>query len=284
MCEGMRWTLVTIFAGLGILSAAEQPLSIELVSQTKSIQPGTPFYVALALHHAPGYHTYWKYPGIVGVPTNIRWKGLPRGIKAGEIEWPEPERTHMFQIKAQGYERDVVLPILMTPSRSLKVGTQITLTGTASWMCCAKQCNPGFQELSLTLPVSSDAPEMDDNWNAKIQKELRLRVEESAAWTSEALVSEKQVTITMTPGPQARAISATEARKLIYFTEDGIVDSDQPQEILVNSDGSVTLRLIQADVIPGGMKSVVQGVLVRQGGWVNDRSVRAIRLRSKVNR
>ena len=62
----------TLLLGLcGLAAAMENPLRIDLVSSTTSIQPGTPFRVGLHLQHPRGYHTYWKFPGIVGVPLNI---------------------------------------------------------------------------------------------------------------------------------------------------------------------------------------------------------------------
>ena len=37
----------------------------------------------------PGWHTYWKFPGDAGIPTELKWK-LPPGWKVGEIQWPIP--------------------------------------------------------------------------------------------------------------------------------------------------------------------------------------------------
>src|SRR5262245_53837871 len=82
---------ILYFALCGFLPGADNPLKIELVSEVTSIVPGKPFYVGLHLQHQPGDHTYWRFPGIVGVPTGIKWE-LPEGFKAGPIEWPEPQR------------------------------------------------------------------------------------------------------------------------------------------------------------------------------------------------
>ena len=120
-----------LLAAAALMLAASQPataeddppLTLSLVSEVTSIQPGHPFYVGLALHHGRGWHTYWKFPGVVGVPTGIKWKNLPPGFTADSITWPEPQSVLMFQIKAQGYERDVVLPIKITPPAGLADGT-----------------------------------------------------------------------------------------------------------------------------------------------------------------
>src|SRR5215218_2237101 len=109
-------------------SSFAEPLSIELVSEVTSIQPGTPFYVGLHLKHQEHYHTYWKFPGIVGVPSHMAWN-LPAGWKADAIEWPAPERVMMFQIKAQGFHDEVLLPMKLTPPKNLEPGTRVTVGG-----------------------------------------------------------------------------------------------------------------------------------------------------------
>src|SRR5688572_10915548 len=63
------WVLFFVLCTFSSLHA--EPLTIELVSEVASIQPGSPFYVGLHLKHKEHYHTYWKFPGIVGVPTDM---------------------------------------------------------------------------------------------------------------------------------------------------------------------------------------------------------------------
>ena len=72
----------------------ENPLRIGLVSESTAVVPGRPFYLGLHLEHRSGDHTYWKCPGIVGVPTGIEWD-LPAGFEAAPIEWPGPQRVFM---------------------------------------------------------------------------------------------------------------------------------------------------------------------------------------------
>jgi DsbC/DsbD-like thiol-disulfide interchange protein len=142
-----------------------------------AIVPGKPFTVGLWLEHDRGWHTYWRFPGIVGVPTQMKWS-LPKGWKAGELVYPEPERTLMFQIKAQGFDRDVMLRAEITPPANLKIGEQITLTGKASWMCCGNSCHPGSMDLSLTLPVAETAAS-NEKWH-KLLDEERARANNPA--------------------------------------------------------------------------------------------------------
>ena len=116
--------LISGFALLFLLAASasgepvrEGAVVAELVPSKKAISPGETILIALRMKHDAGWHTYWKSPGIVGVPTDLDWK-LPKGFKAGGIQWPQPERVKMGPYDAYGYHGEVFLSLPFTaPSR-----------------------------------------------------------------------------------------------------------------------------------------------------------------------
>ncbi len=279
--------LVALLSSFGFThsSLAQQGLKIQLVSEQSAILPGQPFTVGLWLQHDRGWHTYWRFPGIVGVPTQMKWQ-LPRGWKAGELIYPEPERTLMFQIKAQGFDRDVMLRTEITPPANVKVGESVTLTGTASWMCCGNSCHPGSMELSLTLPVAATA-ELNSKWHKLLEAE-RARAEQSSdAWTSTA--SEKGDTITLTLKPataEARpSKNQREADHIIAFTEDGWFDTDKPQTILRHDDGTLTISLIKADTYLGNKPPKTLRVILRNDeGWLQGEKLRCLQMAPRIER
>ena len=251
----MKFSVCSIQCAVLLLATgicrAETPLEVTLVSEVTSIQPGKAFYAGLHLHHGPGYHSYWKFPGIVGVPTNIQWK-LPGGFVAGEIEWPEPESVLMFKIKAQGFERDVLLPVKITPPANLKPGETVRLEGKASWMVCAKTCHPGCGDVSLELPVKNETPAFDDKWRAMFEHERGRVARTSDAWQASAVENGQTVTLTLAPASRsARKLTSEEAEKIIFFTEDGWIDSDKPQTVKLNHDSSVTISMERSEVYLG---------------------------------
>lgn len=130
----------------------------ELVSEAESIQPGRPFWVGLHLAMDPGWHTSWKNPGDSGRPTRIQWT-LPAGFTGAPIEWPYP-RPFVAQgpVIRFGFDRDVLLPVRVTPPASLTAGQPVTLAARADWQECREECVPGQADLSVTLPVSADTP------------------------------------------------------------------------------------------------------------------------------
>src|SRR5688572_21349047 len=66
-------------------------VTAQLVAEHTAAIPGGSIAVALKLRHTKGWHTYWRNPGDSGLPTTIRWQ-LPEGVRAGEIQWPMPQR------------------------------------------------------------------------------------------------------------------------------------------------------------------------------------------------
>src|SRR5947208_10189075 len=93
----------------------KQLVRTELLADTNAIVPGKPFTVGLLLRMAPGWHTYWKFSGDAGLPTELKWK-LPPGWKIGEIQWPIPLKTiDPGDIQTYGYVDEVLLMQEMTP-------------------------------------------------------------------------------------------------------------------------------------------------------------------------
>ncbi|WP_395752416.1 protein-disulfide reductase DsbD domain-containing protein [Prosthecobacter sp.] len=267
-------------------SWAQTGLKIQLVSEQSAIVPGQPFTVGLWLQHDRGWHTYWRFPGIVGVPTQMKWK-LPQGWKAGPLVYPEPERTFMFQIKAQGFDRDVMLRTEIIPPANLKVGDSVTLTGNALWMCCGSSCHPGSVDLSLTLPVSATA-ELNSKWHKLLDAERARAEERSTAWTSTVREKGDQITLVLTPAtPEARACkNQREADKIIAFTEDGWFDSDKPQAILLHSDGTLTITLLKAETYIGGPTppKTLRTILRNDEGWLQGGKLRCLQIEPRIVR
>lgn len=255
--------LVIICADLAPARAAE-PLAVTLVSSVTHVQPGTPFYVGLHLVHREGYHTYWKFPGIVGVPTSMDWI-LPEGWKAEDITWPEPEQVHMFQIRAQGYHGDLLLPIRITPPKDLNPGSKAVLKGKSAWMCCGRDCNPGFNELVLEVPVAATAPVPEKKWESRFAAALASHPKPIAGWTPTAVRTKDQITLTLTPaGPD---VPKGKVKDVLFFTDDGLVNADKDQTLERREDGTLVLKLAVSQYADQPLATKLVGVLQSPQGW-----------------
>ena len=139
---------------LGQTYQGKQLVKPELLADTSAIVPGKPFTVGLLLRMAPGWHTYWKFSGDAGLPTELKWK-LPPGWKISEIQWPIPLKTiDPGDIQTYGYVDEVLLMQEITPPPKLD-SSSAKLSADANWLVCEKICIPGSATLQLELPVSA---------------------------------------------------------------------------------------------------------------------------------
>jgi len=134
----------------------KQLVRTELLADTNAVVPGKPFTVGLLLRMAPGWHTYWKFSGDAGLPTELKWK-LPPGWKIGDIQWPIPLKTiDPGDIQTYGYVDEVLLTQEVTPPTKIENST-VKLVADASWLVCEKICIPGSATLELELPISASS-------------------------------------------------------------------------------------------------------------------------------
>lgn len=132
----------------------KQLVKAELLADTNAIVPGKPFTIGLLLRMAPGWHTYWRFSGDAGLPTELKWK-LPPGWKIGDIQWPIPLKTiDPGDIETYGYENEVLLMQEITPPLTLDTSS-VQLAAEANWLVCEKICIPSSATLQLDLPVAS---------------------------------------------------------------------------------------------------------------------------------
>jgi thiol:disulfide interchange protein DsbD len=149
----------------------KQLVTAELLAETNAIVPGKPFTVGLLLRMASGWHTYWKFSGDAGLPTELNWK-LPPGWKTGEIQWPIPLKTiDPGDIETYGYENEVLLIQEVTPPSNID-SSSMKLVAEANWLVCEKICVPGSATLQLDLPVASTSQAANTDLFARYRRLL----------------------------------------------------------------------------------------------------------------
>jgi len=172
------------------LASAQSPgaraVAAQIVAESASVRPGTPFVVAVYFRIDPGWHIYWKNPGDTGLPTSVSWD-LPKGFTASDLLYPVPQRFVQQGLSSYGYEREVALLSRITPAADLEPG-KVTIRAHASWLACRIECTPGKADLAMTLSVRSQAPIDDERWAALLRTAIS-RVPEPASGTSASLQS-----------------------------------------------------------------------------------------------
>lgn len=141
-------------------SAWTDPVKASLFSEETSIQPATPFFVAIQLKLDDKWHAYWKNPGDSGMPPVVSWN-LPEGFEAGPLIWPAPKRWNVDSAVGIGYEEDLTLLVKITPPAAYSE-KQADISADIRWVVCSDTtCLPGDGSVKLSLPVSADTPKKD---------------------------------------------------------------------------------------------------------------------------
>ena len=224
-----------------LMAGVHDGLEISLIAESKTITPGKPMTLGVHLKHKPGFHTYWKSPGIVGMPTQLEWK-LPDGFSVSEIQWPYPEKSFMAEYPCHGYERDVTLLVTLNPPKTISTDS-ISVEAFASWMCCAKECFPGTETLKLPLQVS-DTP-VASPVHLKLIEQARQQIPKAnPLWKASVLskIGAPQIKVLITP---PKGISP---KSLYLFSEDGQISSDKKQLITYQEDGSIIVTVPRSEL------------------------------------
>ena len=178
--------IVFAHSGLGQTYQGRELVKATLLADTSAIIPGKPFTAGLLLRMAPGWHTYWKFSGDAGLPTEIKWN-LPAGWKVGEIQWPIPLKTNdPGDIQTYGYQDEVLLMQEITPPAKIDI-VPVKLSAEANWLVCEKICIPGGANLELELPTSTTADPKNTDLFARYRRLLPQKSPDSktaiASWS-----------------------------------------------------------------------------------------------------
>lgn len=264
----MRFLLIMVITAFSLRAAEEAKapvgVTVSLVAENRGITAGKPFWVGMRIQHHPKFHTYWRNPGIAGVPTQLAWK-LPAGFRAGAIQWPYPEKSMMAVHPVHGYEREVMLLVEIRPPAEI-AEPAVTLEAEATWMACADGCYPGKRMLALKLPVV--AKEEPDPAVKELFGRTRAELPRPAADWETQVVSKPdaaEIRIRFTPLAAGHAIPADP----YFFSDDGQISSDQPQRIEPGAGGSFDLVARRSDYGPA-KRTTLPGVLISPAALTAD--------------
>ncbi|MFM2248933.1 MAG: hypothetical protein RL071_5008 [Pseudomonadota bacterium] len=133
------------------------PVVARLLADAAPAAAGAPLRLGVHLEMAPGWHTYWRSPGAIGLPTEISWE-LPAGWTASPFRFPLPHRYDVQGLVSYGYEGEVMFFSEVVPPPGQVAGT-VTVGAKVKWLVCEATCIPGEAQLQLPLEVgAAEAP------------------------------------------------------------------------------------------------------------------------------
>jgi len=126
----------------------DQRAAIRLIAGTQRGSGAAAIHHAgVEIHLAPGWKTYWRYPGDSGVPPRFDFSGS-RNLKSAAVRYPAPHRLTDESGTSIGYKGDVVFPLDVTPQDA---GQPVVLALKIDYAVCEKICVPAEGKAELTL-------------------------------------------------------------------------------------------------------------------------------------
>lgn len=250
-------------------------VEVQLVSEVQSIQPGTPFWLGLNFKIKEGWHTYWQNPGDSGTPPSLKWT-LPSGFKAGGLVYPYPERLPAGPLMNFGYEDRVLLLIQVIPPQQVSTAKPVQLRTKADWLVCQVDCIPETANLTLTLPVATQASTVNRQWQSAFEQ-TRQRIPKPSPWDAIATMEGETLQLRIKT-PQ---LQPNQVQQVTFFpNEDGIITNAAKQTVSFDAEGLVlTLQRGNRSQIDR-----VNGVLVLQEQLDQQAATQAFTVQAAVNR
>jgi DsbC/DsbD-like thiol-disulfide interchange protein len=130
--------------------------AVRLIAGSSARGSGAPLRAGIEIRLAPGWHTYWRYPGDAGVPPRFDFAGS-QNVKAVDVRWPVPQRLPEEAVTVIGYTGNVILPLTIVPQDRAK---PVMLRLKLDYAVCEKLCIPAEGKAELMLgggPSSQEA-------------------------------------------------------------------------------------------------------------------------------
>ena len=150
------------------------------------------YLAGLEIDLKPGWKTYWRMPGLGGLPPDLDWSASTN-VASARVLWPAPHRLPDPYGDAIGYDARVVLPVEVVPEDT-SAPVDLAVTGLVG--VCERVCVPLDVDLSATLDAGAQpgrlarflgavpraaTPEERTAIRARVGEDGRLHVETTLA-------------------------------------------------------------------------------------------------------
>ena len=118
---------------------------------------------------APGWKTYWRYPGDSGLPPRFDFS-RSENVDNVEVLWPAPHAFSDESGHTIGYKDNVILPLHVT---AREPGKPSVLRVDLNYAVCERYCVPMGAKSELKLPGRADTPALAAS-EARVPKPVAL--------------------------------------------------------------------------------------------------------------
>lgn len=254
--------LFIIGTSVNAAAVKDKYVSVELLPEVTSVEPGKTFTMALKVVMDEGWHTYWKNPG-VGLPIKIKWD-LPAGVTAGEIQWPTPHIYTMQGINNYGYGNEAWL--LTDISVPADMAGELKINASVSWLMCKTSCVPGRAKISSSVAVGKHQV------NADLTKQFeaaRANIPSAATdWKiTKKSADDQSLVLSIQP---VKGKKVNPLKEVYFFSEDKkVINSDAIQTLKKTSSGYELTLTRDKKPLPEVLNGILQSkdFSARAGGY-----------------
>ena len=243
----MRHIFLPLIAALGLgvaLPTFAPAQTMEAVTSARLLpgwrmEDGT-HMAAVELRLAPGWKTYWRAPGDLGIPPRFDWRAS-RNLAGIDIRWPTPQRIRQGNDVTVGYADVMVLPLHVLAQDA---AGDVRLRGTVDLGVCRDVCMP------LTLRFDADLEADATARDGRIAAALADRP------LSAAEAGVRAVSCTVAPG---------EPGQLTLRAEMTLPPTGDPEMAVIEA-GDPSLWIAQPKLSRSGDRLIAETRLIHSGG------------------
>lgn len=173
-------TLLSLGVAGAAAHAAPEPdesnlVRVRVLAEHGAVSPGATVWLGLHFEIEDGWYTYWPGKNDSGFGTEIEPRG-PESVAFGPVLWPAPVRSTLpGEILDHIHRKSVTALVPVTVSAESRIGSDLTLSFDLAWLVCKDVCIPGWETVSITLPVVAEMSEPNAA-HAKVFADSRARI------------------------------------------------------------------------------------------------------------
>jgi len=262
----MHMRPVLSIAAAGLVGAFGLPAraadtQARLVLAAETAKPGDTVMAAIDLHMDKDCHTYWRNSGQSGLPTTVDWQ-LPKGVTAGELQWPIPRKLPEPEQTTYVYENDAALLVKLTLAADLPPGP-LTLKARLDWLECQTKCVKEGADVEATLNIGPETKSSKDaaqfaGWQANLPRPGSA-VNARAWWEKPAAGDLRSFILEW-------GASKTPPKETDFFPDAGEQFEVQPMTERLPGDGQNIRLRVGVKKLSGNWPKEISGLLVETSG------------------
>ncbi|MCY4542551.1 MAG: protein-disulfide reductase DsbD family protein [Rhodobacteraceae bacterium] len=170
-------------------------------------------YAGLHIQLAKGWYTYWRKPGMYGVPLQADWTGS-RNLSEVEILWPTPTLIGTADVMVLGYRDAVTLPLIVRPHRA---DEPVAVRARIFFGVCKEVCIPVMQTVSQQLSPQLRKPDPTILAAIAHQPPLHIKTQSGPGFECNFTASDGRIRVATRFGPHEQFRDSLPLAVFEYF-------------------------------------------------------------------